>query len=332
MSPDEPDGRRLPLSVVVIAENEEDRIRACIESVLEACRRAVPAFEVVLVDSASTDRTVDIASEYPIGVYRIPREHVVSCGAGRYVGDRLVTGKLVLHVDGDMILTETWLAQAVEYLRAHEDVAAVEGELNESTQTEVEAVDKVGGVMLYDADALQSVGGFDPHLLGYEDVDVGYRLSVAGHRLVRLPTVSADHPPGGAFSEPVRRWRAGYYLAPGQVIRKSLSSPGVLAKLLARQRYKFALLGWLVAGTASLATAATAVAWLVVSMAGVAYVVSRLGTSGAFRFFSGKTLGLLGLVRGVALHSRPPTSFPTDAVEVVAEQSVVEGDARAASR
>ena len=177
---------RVPLSVVIIAENEEEWIREGIESVFAACR-GVSAYEVILVDSASTDRTVERAAEYPITILRIPEEHAISCGAGRYVGDQVASGELVCHVDGDMTLTETWLPRAIEYLDEHPDAAAVEGCLDRSTQTGVLEVNKVGGVMLYDAHALAQVGGFDPYLLGHEDIDVGYQLKTAGYRLVRLP-------------------------------------------------------------------------------------------------------------------------------------------------
>jgi len=209
----------LPLSVVIIAENEEALIGECIESVFAACQ-SVPAFEVILVDSASTDRTVERAREYPVTILRIPEGHTVSCGAGRYVGDQVARGEVVLHIDSDMTLTETWLPRAIEYLRTNDDVAAVEGCLDDSDQEGVVDVEKVGGVMLYDADALAEVGGFDPFLLGYEDIDVGFQLKTAGYRLVRLPAVSAIHHDEGTIAEPLRRWRQGYYVAPGQTIRR----------------------------------------------------------------------------------------------------------------
>lgn len=47
---------QLPPSVGIITENDVDRIADCIESILRA-RRSVPAFEVILLKSASTDRT-----------------------------------------------------------------------------------------------------------------------------------------------------------------------------------------------------------------------------------------------------------------------------------
>ena len=53
------------LSVLITAGNEEDRIRDCLESVRWAD-------EIVLVDSCSTDRTVEIARAYTDNIITIP--------------------------------------------------------------------------------------------------------------------------------------------------------------------------------------------------------------------------------------------------------------------
>jgi glycosyltransferase involved in cell wall biosynthesis len=318
-----PDRGAVWLSVVIITENEEDRVRECIESVFEACR-VVPSFEVILVDSASTDRTVEYASDYPITVLRIPDEHTVSCGAGRYVGDRVVRGELVLHVDGDMTLTDTWLPRAIEQFNDPQ-MAAVEGNLDESTQMGTVDVDKVGGVMLYDVAALTEVGGFDPYLLGYEDVDVGFRLKDAGYRLVRLPEVSAIHHDESTFSEPVRRWRQGYLTAPGQTIRKSVRSPPILWRLLRRQRYKVALVSWLGIGLVSLLSGPLFLGWLVLSLVGFGAVASMRGISGAARFFLAKGMGVVGLAVGLRTPTPDAESYPLAAVEVVREGEIHEG-------
>lgn len=329
MTREEPEGDRetLPLSVVIIAENEADRIGDCIESVLAAAARAVPAFEVILVDSASTDRTVSIAEEYPITVLGIPPEQTVSCGAGRYVGDRAARGELVLHVDGDMRLTETWLAEAVAVLESEPDVAAVEGWLNESEADEVRPVEKVGGVMCYDAEALASVGGFDPFLHGYEDVDVGYRLSATGHRLLRLPSVSADHPTeAGTLTEPVRRWRMGYQFAPGQAIRKARRQPRVLRLLVGRQRYEGLLLAWAVAGLVATLSVGLLAAWLVASALAFGLLSSRLGVRNAVQFGLAKTLGLAGLARGLTMATPPADEYAAESVIEVQAGGVLDGD------
>jgi glycosyltransferase involved in cell wall biosynthesis len=311
---------QIPLSVVIIAENEEEQIRECIQSVFDACR-GVEAFEVILVDSSSTDRTVERALEYPITVLRIPEEHTVSCGAGRYVGDRIASGEMVLHIDGDMTLTETWLPLAMERLR-DPDVAAVEGCLDRSTQTEIREVDKVGGVMLYDAAALREIGGFDPYLLGYEDIDVGFQLRDAGYRLLRLPTVSAIHHDEGAMTESVRRWRQGYLIAPGQTIRKWAGSPTILWRLIRRQRYELGLLAWICAGAVAAISTPLAVGWLLLSVLGVGVVASKRGVRGAVDFFMAKCFGLVGLAVGLRHRTREAAAYPVSAVEVVAEGSV----------
>lgn len=314
----------LPLSVVIITENEQDRIGGCIESIITAARRAVPSFEIILVDSASTDRTVEIAGKYPITILRIPEEETVSCGAGRYVGDHVARGDLVLHVDGDMRLTDSWLTGAVDVLETESDVAAVEGWLNESDDTAVREVSKVGGVMCYDADALAAVGGFDPFLHGYEDIDVGYRLTAAGYRLVRLPSVSAEHPTAArSLTEPFRRWRHGYLLASGQTIRKSLANPHILRLLIARQQYKLLVLAWLTIGLASVASLGLFVGWLMASTLGFAALARRRGVRGATHLVLVKFMGLVGLLYGLGTPTPDPTEYPLETVSVIQSGSVL---------
>ena len=52
----------LPLTVAVVCQDEEDRIRECLSS-------AVFADEIVVVDSGSKDRTVEIVGEFTDRVF-----------------------------------------------------------------------------------------------------------------------------------------------------------------------------------------------------------------------------------------------------------------------
>lgn len=313
-----------PLSVVIITENEADQIADCIKSVFVACR-TLPAFEVILVDSASTDRTVDIAREYPITILRIPDAHTVSCGAGRFVGDQVARGELVLHVDGDMTLTDEWLPQAIDYLQSHSETVGVEGWLDRAKATTVADADAIGGVTLYDAEALADIGGFDPFLRGYEDIDVGFRLTTAGKRLVTLPSVSAIHNDEQAVTEPIRRLRQGYFLAPGQAIRKHYNSPAILRKLVTRQQYKLSLLAWIGAGVVSLISLPLVSIWLLGSIAGVAAIAHRRGVLGTVDFLGTKLLAIAGVAAGLRRPPQPASAYPLSAVEVVATGRVLDG-------
>ena len=73
------------LSVVIISRNEERNIARCIESVLEATDE-MASYEIILVDSVSTDRTVEIAKKYPIRILQLKHKSQCSPAAGRFIG------------------------------------------------------------------------------------------------------------------------------------------------------------------------------------------------------------------------------------------------------
>jgi len=79
------------LSVVIICKNEEANIRDCLESVKWAD-------EIVVVDSGSTDRTLEIAREY---TGRIIHHDWAGYGAQKEFALRQATGDWILSLDAD---------------------------------------------------------------------------------------------------------------------------------------------------------------------------------------------------------------------------------------
>ena len=313
------------LSVVVVTYNEEQRIRDCLDSVFRTCE-GLTTFEVVLVDSNSTDRTVEIAREFPVTVLQIADDDITTPAAGRFVGTQTARANRILFVDGDMILRRAWLSEALSYLREHPDVAGVDGELNEPAGAEhPRPIDAIRGVALYEADALDAVGGFDPYLRSLEDVYLGFELITAGYDLYRLPSVAADHPDRSPVSDPVRRWRRGYMDGTGQAIRKSLRRPRVLAKVVGRLRYKLFLSTWLLIGMVAALSASVLVVWLALSALGASVVASRLGLGGTVYFFYAKFVGILGMVRGLRIQPRDPEGFPLESVQEIQRGTVQSG-------
>ena len=86
---------RRPLSVIITTFNEEVNVGKCIES-------AIWADEVLVVDSYSTDRTVEIAKSYPVKVMQ--REYFGSAAQKNWSIDR-VENDWVLIVDADERVT-----------------------------------------------------------------------------------------------------------------------------------------------------------------------------------------------------------------------------------
>lgn len=87
---------RIPLSVIITTYNEERNIADCIESVLWAD-------EIYLVDSYSTDKTLEIAQQYPVTIRR--RQYYGSAAQKNWSLDR-VSHDWVLILDADERVTE----------------------------------------------------------------------------------------------------------------------------------------------------------------------------------------------------------------------------------
>jgi len=310
------------LSVVVVTYNEADRIADCLDAVFEACR-GVSSFEVILVDSNSTDDTVSIASEYDVTILRIPDDGLTTPGAGRYVGTQRARGDDILFVDGDVTLTgDGWVPAALAALRDEPALAGVDGHLNERRASEAKSVDYCHGVAMYDADALAAVGGFHPFLAAWEDVDLGFQLGLAGYDLQRLPTVVGTHPVPDSPFDQFRRWRQGYYRAGGQVCSKALARPALLGRWLWYFRDKAVSTTWLALGLLALVVQPLlAAGWTVLTAAGWIILCYRLGVDGATKRTISTLLFPLGFVLGFEkLPARE--SFPLDAVETVQTGSV----------
>lgn len=313
------------LSVVIVSRNEENRIETCIESVFDLCRDG-PPFEVIVVDSNSTDRSIERATEYPITVLQIPSDDLSTPSAGRHVGTHRARGEYLLFVDGDMELLDSWLEPALELLRNRPDVAGVTGFLNANRANSVHEVDALRGVAVYEKRVLDVVGGFDPHLRSSEDTDLGYRLAAAGYSLLRLPTVVALHPESQSVGEPFRRWRYGYFHGVGQAIRKSARSPRVCARHVYSLR--FPLLSWLWLGLGiALATRGrkSLGGWIAASVIGFFAEAARDGPVRPLIYAASFLLTLVGLVLGSRQPPSDPETYPRERIRTIKEYRGVHG-------
>lgn len=202
----------IKVTVVIIGRNEEQFIGRSIESSLAAAdgltgaaERAAAGLEVIFVDSASTDRSVEIATGYPIRVLQLRPEWPLCVAAGRYTGLRHSRGQYVLFLDGDAEIEADWLHRAVAFMDAHPHYGAIAGVLDEhyvdaqghrhggqknvfGQDTSREQVDckSLGGIAMYRRRALEQAGPVNPHLPTGEDDELCLRLRNAGFQLARI--------------------------------------------------------------------------------------------------------------------------------------------------
>jgi GT2 family glycosyltransferase len=182
-------------SVVVCTYNGERWLRGCLEA-LDGLD--YPAYEVIVVDDGSTDRTAEIAAEFP--QFRLISTPNRGLSSARNLGLEVATGDIVAYLDDDARPDPSWLTHLVRTLNASGHAAV--GGPNIPPPDDGLVADCVAGapggpihVLISDTEAehipgcnmafrkalLQEIGGFDSVFrVAGDDVDVCWRLQEAG--------------------------------------------------------------------------------------------------------------------------------------------------------
>ncbi|MCW5858757.1 MAG: glycosyltransferase family 2 protein [Caldilineales bacterium] len=105
------------LSVVIASWNTAPLLAACLRTLPDAA--GTVAFEVIVVDNASTDASADrVASEFP-GVRLIRNAENLGFGRANNQGIALAQGRFVLLLNSDTLLPAGALAGLVDFMAAH---------------------------------------------------------------------------------------------------------------------------------------------------------------------------------------------------------------------
>lgn len=321
---------RMAVSVIIKALNEEKHIARAIESALRAVSKV--GGEVILADSASTDRTVEIASAYPVTIVSLANPLERCCGIGAQLGYQHARGEFIYVLDGDMVMHDGFLEAALACFAENATLAGVGGMVCEKNLDSLEyrmrvaraspdlkpgEVGRLDGGALYRRAAVDKLGYLtDRNLHSYEEFDLGIRLRAAGWSLQRIPVNAVDH--YGHTTEAVklllRRWKTGYICGSGEVLRAAIGKshlPLVLRELRdlhlsgAIIAWGLAMVGvwWLPASL--LATTGAFLLVLILPILLMA-VKKRSLARATYSIFSW-CLGTAGLLRGFYASRRPPT-------------------------
>ena len=232
------DDAALPeVSVVVCSYNGAATLEECLRSLVVL---DYPNYEVILVDDGSSDRTSEIARQFPS--VRYIRQSNLGLSAARNVGAQAARGKIVAYTDSDCVADRKWLLyltmamkdQQVEAIggpnfpppgdnRVAQCVAASPGGPSHVMLDDRLAEHVPGCNMAFDRQTLQKIGGFDPQFrVAGDDVDVCWRLLDADVRIGYAPAAFVWHhrrPTLGAYL----RQQKGYGRAEGML---QLKHPG----------------------------------------------------------------------------------------------------------
>jgi glycosyltransferase involved in cell wall biosynthesis/GT2 family glycosyltransferase len=330
------------LSTILISKNQAWNVNRLIESVARGTS-ALHDTQTILVDSASTDQTIALASQYPIEIIRLADTQRLTAALGRYVGYQRSTGEFVLFLDGDMELIPGWVDSALAVLNEHPNIGAVTGKLIDRLPTDVCSnalahhaeltsaggmadVPHGGGAAMYRREVLERVGSFDPRLYSDEEPELCLRIRKAGFRIVKL-----GHPIAFHYSEPSRRIatllhrrRRNLYLGFGQNIRHHWGD-NLLLPYISERGFGLppALMFLTALSVSSFAFLTARVRWLR-AVAGVGAglvgldIIKRRSVYDSLYAFLQRTIIFEGTLRGIALS-------PSPAGNTAAQYEVIKG-------
>ena len=217
------------LAVVVIGRNEEKQIGRCLESVFKGIQD-IEGTQVLYVDSASTDTSVEKAGQFPVKIIQLQPDWFLSAAAGRYTGFYHSQSEFIFFIDGDSVLFKSWLKKGILFLKNNPDVAGVAGMVDEIMQRQdgslqkllrnrynqsekVEPVRTLGGIALYRRDILNQCGPFNPYITVDEERELALRIRKTGHQIVRIKeTMAITYGPSReTVFEILRRYHSNLY-------------------------------------------------------------------------------------------------------------------------
>ena len=186
------------LSFVVPAHDEEGAIAATVRSIRDAARSAQAAFEIIVVDDASSDRTAELAAAEGAQVLRVERRQIA---AARNAGARAARGETFVFVDADTLIG----ADVVVGLQRAIEAGAVGGgaamRFDAPTPRWLDAVLPAGnwiarrlritgGCFVFcRRDAFEAVGGFDEALFAAEEIRLCRQLRAHGEVVILRDSV-----------------------------------------------------------------------------------------------------------------------------------------------
>lgn len=218
-------------SVLIVNYNGGAYVQGALDSLKRQTHRA---FEVILLDNASADGSVDGLDTSGLPAFTLLRETVNHGFArGNNLAAAQATGTWLALLNPDAAARDDWLAEVLAGTMRHPGVTSFAGTqlwMHDETKldgagdnylvfgipwrggyhrpatdlpAEGSCFSPCGASAIYHRDTFAAAGGFDERLFCFcEDVDLGFRLRLEGGDCVFLPDAVVSHA-GGGLSEKV---------------------------------------------------------------------------------------------------------------------------------
>jgi GT2 family glycosyltransferase len=249
----------MPVTVIIVNWNSGELLAGCLQRIKA---QTIQPARVLIVDNASTDGSLTGAGEFAKNVTVLRMNANLGFAAGNNIALAECNTEFVALLNPDAFPEPHWLAHLLEAAHAYPEAAAFGS--RQLCHDNPEILDGIGDIYhvsglawrnrygmqqqaqdlvtreifspcaaaaLYRRQALTDAGGFDEDFFCYlEDVDLGFRLRLAGHKAMYVPEAVVHHV-GSASSKKWSDFAVYYgYRNPVWVFIKNM--PGIMFWLL----------------------------------------------------------------------------------------------------
>ncbi|MEH2235899.1 glycosyltransferase family 2 protein [Nostoc sp.] len=221
----------ISVSVILVNYNGAEILPDCLKSIQKFID--VPTYEIILVDNASSDGSVELVAENYPQIRLVKQKENRGFGAGNNAGAKLASGEFLFLLNTDTVLTSNIFPHLIKLMEADPQVGiigpkllnsdgslqisispalGIQGEyqarqihqayqnisqqnLIEQKFQEIQEVDIVVGAAFFIRSILfDELGGFDENFFMYfEESDLCQRAQNQGYKIIYTPHVSLIH-------------------------------------------------------------------------------------------------------------------------------------------
>jgi GT2 family glycosyltransferase len=257
----------MDLSIILVSYNVKTYLLGCLDSIYRTTSGI--AFEVVVIDNASTDGSVEaIQHSFPqVNLIRNPSNSGLAAAMAQ--GVSASTGRYVLYLNPDTEILDGTLAGMLRFADAAPDAAGFSCRLlnrdrslqhscfrfpnlrmafygffpsvpmdsvangrypPECYDTVFEPEHVLGAFLMVRRSAIEEVGGWDARFFMYfEETDFCYRLTQSGHAIRYCPDFSVIHYGGRSTSQIQEEMSVEFYRSQARFYRKNYGLVKVVA-------------------------------------------------------------------------------------------------------
>jgi GT2 family glycosyltransferase len=207
------------VSIIIVTYNNAKEIQNCINSVL---KQAFEPFEIIIVDNASADNTVNLIRESFPDIRIIRNQDNIGFGGGNNTGVKHASGDIIVFLNPDTIVLSGWLEELVNSLVRGKKIIATSKILtydglmintcgniihftglaftrgygsHPTAYPRPEYVTEASGCSfaIWKEDFIK-IGGFDETIFLYhDDVDFSIRAHLMGYNILFVPSSTVKH-------------------------------------------------------------------------------------------------------------------------------------------